>query len=159
MSHSTCGYKKPKLWLWVEVKLDSVQCVKDLGASIASNLEFSHQCNDSVGKVNKMLLQEQKHNSNTVYQLIVRTLLEYAMQFWLPFPTKDIAKLEAVQGRATKRITCREIMKPKCVHSGSAVSEISLLTVLKYLKASPMWVQASCSQLIIHHEQGVTVEN
>ncbi len=37
------------------VKLDSLQCVKDLGVSIASNLKFSQQCKDAAGKVNRML--------------------------------------------------------------------------------------------------------
>ncbi len=37
------------------VKLSSVQCVKDLGASIASNFKFSRQCMDAAGKANRML--------------------------------------------------------------------------------------------------------
>ncbi len=37
------------------VKLESVQCVKDLGISIASNLKFSQQCKDAAGKANRML--------------------------------------------------------------------------------------------------------
>ncbi len=37
------------------VKLDSVQCVKDLGVSIASNLKFPQQCKDAAGKANRML--------------------------------------------------------------------------------------------------------
>ncbi len=36
-------------------KLDSVQSVKELGITIASSLKFSQQCNDTVGKANKML--------------------------------------------------------------------------------------------------------
>ncbi len=37
------------------VKLKSVQCVKDLGVKIASNLRFSQQCIDAANKVNRML--------------------------------------------------------------------------------------------------------
>ncbi len=37
------------------VKLDGVQCVKDLRVSIASNLKFSRQCKDAAGKANRML--------------------------------------------------------------------------------------------------------
>ncbi len=37
------------------VKLDGVQCVKNLGVSIASNLKFSQQCKDAAGKANRML--------------------------------------------------------------------------------------------------------
>ncbi len=37
------------------VKLDSVQCVKDLGVSIPSNFKFSQQCKDAASKANRML--------------------------------------------------------------------------------------------------------
>ncbi len=37
------------------VKLDSVQCVKDLGVSTASNLSFSQQCKAAASKANRML--------------------------------------------------------------------------------------------------------
>ncbi len=36
------------------VKFDSVQCVKDLGVSIASNLELSQQCKDAASKASRM---------------------------------------------------------------------------------------------------------
>ncbi len=34
------------------IKLNSIQCVNDLGFSIASNLKFSQQCKDAAGKAN-----------------------------------------------------------------------------------------------------------
>ncbi len=37
------------------VKLKSVQCVKDLGVKIASNLKFSQQCVDAANIANRML--------------------------------------------------------------------------------------------------------
>ncbi len=36
-------------------KLESVQCVKGLGVSVASSLKFSQQCKDAAGKANRML--------------------------------------------------------------------------------------------------------
>ncbi len=36
-------------------KLESVQCVKDLGVTAASSLKFSQQCKDAAGKANGML--------------------------------------------------------------------------------------------------------
>ncbi len=36
-------------------KLESVQCVKDLGVTIGSSLKLSQQCKDAAGKANRML--------------------------------------------------------------------------------------------------------
>ncbi len=36
-------------------KLESLQCVKDLGVSIVSCHKFSQQCKDAAGKANRML--------------------------------------------------------------------------------------------------------
>ncbi len=70
------------------VKLDSVQCVKDLGVSIASNLKFSRQCKDAAGKAKRMLGIINRNfsfkNKDIILPLhisLVRPHLEYAMQF------------------------------------------------------------------------------
>ncbi len=93
-------------------KLDSVQCVKDLGVSITSSLKFSQQCKDAAGKANRLLgfINRNFSLKNTdailpLYVSLVRPHLEYAVQFLTPHHAKDIAKLEAVQRRATKMIT------------------------------------------------------
>ncbi len=38
------------------VKLESVQYIKDLGVTIASNLKFAQQCKDATDKTNRMLV-------------------------------------------------------------------------------------------------------
>ncbi len=35
--------------------LENAHCVKDIGVTIASNLKFSQQCKEAVGKANRML--------------------------------------------------------------------------------------------------------
>ncbi len=94
------------------VKLESVQCVKDLGVSIASNLKFSRQCKDATSKPNRMLgfininfSFKNKDITLPLYISLVRLHLEYAVQIWLPHHTKDIAKLEATQRRTTEMVT------------------------------------------------------
>ncbi len=37
------------------VKIESVQCIKDLGFMISYNLKFSQLCKNAAGKTNKML--------------------------------------------------------------------------------------------------------
>ncbi len=48
------------------VKLDSVQCVKDLGVSIASNLKFSQESKDAASKANRMLAFINKNFSSRI---------------------------------------------------------------------------------------------
>ncbi len=93
-------------------KLESVQCVKDLGATIVSSLLFSQQCRDAAGKANRMLGFTNRNfsfkNKDLILPLyisLVRPHLEYAAQFWAHHHAKDIAKVKAVQRRVTKMIT------------------------------------------------------
>ncbi len=94
------------------VKLESVHCVKDLGVTITSNLKFSQHCKEAACKANRTLGFKNRNfsfkNKDIVlpmYISLVRPHLEYAVQFWSPHHAKDIAKLEAVQRRATKMIS------------------------------------------------------
>ncbi len=93
------------------VKLGSVPRVTYLGVTIASNLKFFQQCKDAASEADRMLDIMNKKFSFKIIELIlllynslVRPHLEYAVQFWLPHLTKDIAKLKAVQRRGTKMI-------------------------------------------------------
>ncbi len=93
-------------------KLESVQCVKDLGVPVVSSLKFSKQCKDAAGKANRMLGFVNRNVSFKtkdvilpLYTSLVRPHLEYVVQFWAPHHAKDIVKLEAVQLWATKMAT------------------------------------------------------
>ncbi len=78
-------------------KLESVvHCVKDLGVTITSNLEFSQQCKEATDKANRMLGFIKRNfsfmNKDIIlllYNSLVRPLLEYAVQFWSPHLAKD----------------------------------------------------------------------
>ncbi len=57
-------------------ELNSDQCVKELGVSVAFSFKFSQQCKDAAGKANRMLgfinrniSFKTRRNSTTVYQL------------------------------------------------------------------------------------------
>ncbi len=70
------------------------------------------QCTDAAGKANRMLgfikrifSFENKDIILPLYNSLVRLHLKYEVQFWAPHIAKDIAKLEAVQRRATKMIS------------------------------------------------------
>ena len=83
----------------------------DLGVVITADLKFSAQCLAAEKKAQKILgyiKRVFKHRSKTVvltlYNALVRPLLEYAVQFWTPTLQKDIARLERVQARATKLV-------------------------------------------------------
>ncbi len=92
-------------------KLESVQCIKDLGVAVVSSLKFSQQCKYAADKANRMLGFINRNISFKtkgvilpLYISLIRPHLEYPVQFWVPHHAKDIAKLEAVQWRATKMI-------------------------------------------------------
>ncbi len=93
------------------VKLESVQCVKDLSVTIVPNLKFSQHCKEAACKANRMLgfinMNNTFRNKDIILPMhitFVKHQLEYALQFWSPHHAKNIAKLEAFQRRATKMI-------------------------------------------------------
>ncbi len=69
-------------------KLESVECVKGLGVKIASSLKFFQQCKDAAGKANRILgfinrnfSFKNKYVILPLYTSLVRSHLEYAVQF------------------------------------------------------------------------------
>ncbi len=70
-------------------KLKRVQCAKDMGVKIASNLKFLQQCVDAANIANRMLGFIKRNfsfkNKDVIlplYTSLVRPHLEYAVQFW-----------------------------------------------------------------------------
>ena len=92
-------------------KISTSNSVKDLGITLSRDLKFSQHCSEAAKKVNKMLGFMKRNftfmSKATViplYKSLVRPHLEYSVHFWAPHLSKDIAKLETVQRRATKLI-------------------------------------------------------
>ncbi len=87
--HEMCG-----------VRLKSVQCAKDLGVKITSNLKFAKHCKVVANKA-KIMLGFIKRNFSfqnkvvilPLFNSLVRPRLEHVVQFWSPHIAKDIAKL------------------------------------------------------------------
>jgi len=67
-------------------------------AAFKAEVDYSRM----LGYINRNFSFKNKDIILPLYISLVRPHLEYAMQFWSPHHAKDIAKLEAVQRRATK---------------------------------------------------------
>ena len=83
----------------------------DIGVTITSNLKPSQQCSEVVKKANRLvgiigrsIEYKSKDTIVTLYNSLVRPIMEYCVQAWCPYYQKDIIKLERVQRRVTKMI-------------------------------------------------------
>ncbi len=83
------------------------------------------------------------------------------MQFWSPHHAKDIAKLEAVQRRATKMIpslrnkSYEERLARLNLFSRETAPRRKSYSVLKSLKGLGMLTQTNCFQLVTCQEREV----
>ena len=82
---------------------------RDLGVIISSNLKWEYQVNAAVAKAQKALGYIKRTFTyfdaemvKNLYITFVRPHLEFAVPVWTPYQLDDIAKLEAIQRRATK---------------------------------------------------------
>lgn len=106
------GYRNEKAtYIMDGNKLKNSNSEKDLGVTIASNLKPSQQCSEVVKKANKLvgfigrsIEYKSKATIITLYNSLVRPIMEYCVQAWCPYYHKDIDKLERVQRRVTKLI-------------------------------------------------------
>ncbi len=106
------GFANPKAdYTLMGSHIECTDVEKDLGVYISSDLKFSRQCLEVEKRAQKLLgyiCRQFKYRNKTVvltlYNALVRPLLEYAVQFWSPTLIKDIQRLERVQARATKLI-------------------------------------------------------
>ena len=92
-------------------ELEVTNLERDLGVYISKDLKFSYQCIEVekraqklLGYINRNFKYRDKRVILSLYNALVRPLLEYAVQFWSPSLVKDIERLERVQARATKLI-------------------------------------------------------
>ena len=93
----------------VKHDLEETVLAKDLGVLISRDLKVAEQCSKAVSKAMRVLGLIKRSFKNlgeeslkTLYCSYVRPHLEYCIQAWSPYFTKDIEKLEKVQKRATK---------------------------------------------------------
>ena len=90
-------------------QLATTSSERDLGVIVSSSVRVSDQVQTASAKANAMLgvmkktfTTRDKATWKKLYTTFVRPQLEYAIQSWSPYLRGDIAKLEAVQRRATK---------------------------------------------------------
>ena len=94
-------------------KLERVNEIKYVGIKITSNLKWDHQidaaCSRAKG-VLRFLSRNLKVSSlktkEMAYFSLVRPHVEYCSTVWDPFTIKDINRLEMVQRRAARYVTC-----------------------------------------------------
>jgi len=83
----------------------------DLGVTFSQNLKFGFHCQSLILRANRRCHLIFKCFPNSEYlalikafKVYVRPLLEYASEVWNPYLVQDIAHIEAVQRRFTKRL-------------------------------------------------------
>jgi len=95
------------------VELEKLDSIIDLGVHFDSQLKFDDHMDEKINKAYSFLGIIKRNFTYlsmdafiTLYKSLVRPHLEYAVQAWSPYLIAYIKKIEKVQMRATKQITC-----------------------------------------------------
>ena len=96
-----------------DVQLEQLDSISDLGVHFDSQLKFDIHIDEKINKAYSFLGIIKRNFTYlstdafiTLYKSLVRPHLEYAVQVWSPYSVAYITKIEKVQMRATKQITC-----------------------------------------------------
>jgi hypothetical protein len=106
------GNKNPRLEYKMNDKIIKTEkVVKDLGVYISDDLKSTRHCietekicNRLIGYIKRQFTFKNKEIVITLYNALIRSRIEYCVQFWSPNLSKDIKRLERIQARATKLI-------------------------------------------------------
>ncbi|MEM7106546.1 MAG: reverse transcriptase family protein [Bacteroidota bacterium] len=93
------------------IDIPPVNQIKDLGVKISSDLKFSSHCTELATKAFqrsnlffKCFRCRDPSFLTAAFKTYIRPILEYSSTVWNPYLQKDIALIESVQRRFTKRI-------------------------------------------------------
>ena len=91
--------------------LVSTEAEKDLAVITDSKMNMGRQCGEAVRKANctlscihRCISSRSKEVILPLYAALVRSQLEYCIQFWAPHFKRDVASMERGQRRATRMI-------------------------------------------------------
>ena len=107
--------KSKSMWeYYIDSKvIEEERVLKDLGVWVDTGLKFSDHitkitssANILIGLLKRTFICITPAIFRNFYKVFIRPKLEYACSVWSPFLKKDINKLEKVQRRATKCVTC-----------------------------------------------------
>jgi len=99
------------------VNMESSTLEKDLGVLFSDNFKKYEQCcavakkcNQVMGLINRTIEFKNDFVMLQLYKSLVRPHMDYCVQVWRPHLQKDIALLESIQRRYTKRIvSCKDL--------------------------------------------------